>query len=378
MMLVLNARMVITSVPLVILFIFFTNAAAAAASSSQHVVVATDDPKTLEVSFDFTADSPIYKTYLSQSIFEKTYSLCNNSIDKTIAVEDAMARLKLRNQGSNSALRRYFEKKNKYKIEGVNFASGSTGSRLMHFTLFAKMHLLSQHMSPKWKKISDAVVSCVKDYGSKSTRTRPEDCASSTFILKIAKQLEADIQSFELISDTPQAWVFAELFLRVPWVASVVSFRDIDSFLKTRFFPSVGGDLMCRPELWLDPLVRPKLLHPFDVLGCLQLTQRAEDAIVTTGSIYNNVTVSNSGMTPLEYMRMAYITMNTVNYLAALTVGTAERVLPICIVDYPREDGEKVIIRLVSDKLSSSFLPSTHSRTQQRNKAPKASTHTHI
>jgi hypothetical protein len=166
------------------------------------------------------------------------------------------------------------------------------------------------------------------------------------------------IYRVDFISDDPVSKIFVEWLSVVPTLSTLFTFRDPLSWVRKRVEQHPGVPL-CHRSLWDHPSV----LHPFDIIGCLQLRENARDAIVTTYEyLLDERFIPNTKMTiktqdinknktqyeiRLKEFENAYIKMNTVNVMAALL--SKSDIHPICLWDFNGEASENQIANPMKD-----------------------------
>jgi Mg/Co/Ni transporter MgtE len=106
-----------------------------------------------------------------------------------------------------------------------------------------------------------------------------------------------------------------------------------------------------------------QVLHPFDLIGCLEVAAEKEDGQISDVLMqtqYLTVQKDKTFDQMLAEIKSAYLLSNTVNYLAAAMFAddhTQLNVLPICLWDYPTDKSEKKVTELVSKRATTDFLP---------------------
>jgi len=195
--------------------------------------------------------------------------------------------------------------------------------------------------------------------------TRKKRCSVQEIVGKLSQAVVDTLSEVEFITDSPMDVVFPEIMAHVPSVKVVGTYRSPKAWAKRRV-KTHTTQLICRPELWNDPLV----LHPFDVVGCLQRNSGgfATDSLMTLFEYINGVNFTtfkqSTELERSEYLRQygndismveaAYQAMNTVN--RDLAVAAHADFLPICLWDLPKRDNgalRKILADFMDEKTSS-------------------------
>ena len=125
-------------------------------------------------------------------------------------------------------------------------------------------------------------------------------------------------------TDTPVAETFVDILGLRPWKFALATYRNPRDWAARRSAEH-SQNLICHPTLWNSSLV----LHPFDIIGCLEAREFVKDAFVPFSKIHS---------ANLEH---AFIKMNTVNAYQALARNIP--FVPICVFDTDQSAMDSII-----------------------------------
>jgi hypothetical protein len=153
---------------------------------------------------------------------------------------------------------------------------------------------------------------------------------------KIQKAMRAICASAVAIGDTPSSEFYVDLALLAPKAVSIFTFRDPVHWAARRITAHAQEVLICDFSLW----DHPKLLHPFDLTGCLEACPSCVKPFVSLfefayGEQFSRFKPTTKDVTSpdvakkLKFVQAAYVRMNTVN----LMMTSGRDLLPLCLWD---------------------------------------------
>lgn len=224
-------------------------------------------------------------------------------------------------------------------LQSVNFGSGTTGTHAVHDAIVRMYpHLNVHHYHEKFVHILRIMRRCVgykEDLSviSVGSPVNKANCESNYILNILGEATVSVLKDSVFLSDSPVSWLFPDLFTLIPEMTTISTFRDIESFMKSRI-KHHRDDFICHPSLWKNSAI----LHPFDIVACLRLKATVPEALQYVNDVYKHRSMKQD-------IKMAYKTQNSVNSMIASSNG---KFLPLCVQDIERKDSTSIIVRAAS------------------------------
>lgn len=182
-------------------------------------------------------------------------------------------------------------------------------------------------------------------------------CQPSVLLDKLRGALVDTLSVIEFLTDSPTDVLFSEIINLAPEAKVVGTYRNPRTWAKRRV-RTHSTQLVCRSELWVEPTV----LHPFDVVGCLQLKRSLDESLMTVFEFLHGVDFDAfkkmsqdkrkgfSAERNIFKIELAYQWMNTAN--RRLLQARHMPFLAVCLWDLPKGN-ESVLHSLVGGFLGS-------------------------
>jgi hypothetical protein len=227
----------------------------------------------------------------------------------------------------------FFDSMCQYDYKGVHFRLSCNYPADVPKKTIAKRQALEQ-----WHVM---ITQCVLSFSQKKS------CQSQRMLNKLKIALVDALSVIEFITDSPTDVIFSELIAIAPKIQVVGTYRNPTAWAKRRSRTHTT-QLICRPELWSHPTI----LHPFDLLGCLQHSNTTfpSSALMSIFEYLHGVDLDTfrqsseqqRGVFALEkghdvkQIEKAYQLMNIMNL--RLLQDRHIQFLPICLWDLPKRN----------------------------------------
>lgn len=250
-------------------------------------------------------------------------------------------------------------------LKVVNCGSGTTGTHSVYDSMceynYKSVHFrLSCNYQNDTSPEVKAKRSSLEQWHVKTTRcvlssSSKQGCETKQILAKLRKALEETLSVVDFITDSPTDVLLSEILAYIPQIKVIGTYRHPGSWAKRRMRTHGTTQLICRPELWSDP----SILHPFDIIGCLQVSSAfPKDTLMTLFEYVNGVTFDSYkklskkekiGVTSqrghdISVVEKAYQQMNTVNL--KLIHATDMQYLQLCLWDFPKRNNSVLHISL--------------------------------
>jgi hypothetical protein len=219
-------------------------------------------------------------------------------------------------------------------LVAVNFGPGTTGTHAIHEAVVMLFNSTQvHHYYEPFTELIHLINQCIMTK-HKSDKGKTEEpfpgvntttCKSSYILSQFSSITEILLTRETFVSDTPISILYPDLVMAAPHLLSVSSYRDAESYVPSRLHHH-RSDLICPPSLWSDPT----LLHPFDIIACLRLTETVSEAVMF---------IANVAQRPQALFADAYRKLNSVN-----TLISGKNNLHLCMHDIDKTDSVKIII----------------------------------
>mmetsp|Transcript_24533 Transcript_24533/g.36108 ORF Transcript_24533/g.36108 Transcript_24533/m.36108 type:complete len:198 (+) Transcript_24533:70-663(+) len=157
-------------------------------------------------------------------------------------------------------------------LKYINTGAGTTGTRSIHSLFCNYLQLKALHFSDSCNSDASNRNKLLTWYNhlTKCAVNKKNQCTCDQALNSLTPRLDSILTTFEAISDTPVDMLFPEIYSSANTVSVVATLRDPIAWARRRL-EQHPNTLICRPELW-----QASVLHPFDVVGCLQAKEQVE------------------------------------------------------------------------------------------------------